>query len=47
MSEVMKGMLIILVVLYVISPVDAMPLTPVDDFLVALFGIAASKRISD
>lgn len=45
MDGVMKGMLIVLVILYVISPVDFVP-GPVDDILVVLLGIAAQKRIA-
>ena len=44
MDGVMKGMLIILVILYVISPLDVMP-GPVDDIIVMLLGLAAQKRI--
>jgi uncharacterized membrane protein YkvA (DUF1232 family) len=44
MDGVMKGMLIILVILYIISPLDAMP-GPVDDVIVILLGMAAQKRI--
>lgn len=44
MDGVGKGMLIVLVILYVISPIDLMP-GPIDDLLVILLGIAAQKRI--
>ena len=43
MSDVAKGMLLVLVVLYVLSPIDVCP-GPVDDFLVILFGLAANKK---
>lgn len=45
MDGVLKGMLIVLVILYVISPADLAP-GPVDDILVVLLGIAAQKRIA-
>lgn len=45
MDGVMKGMLIVLVILYVVSPVDFAP-GPIDDILVVLLGIAAQKRIA-
>lgn len=45
MDSVMKGMLIVLVILYVVSPVDFVS-GPVDDILVVLLGIAAQKRIA-
>ena len=38
-------MLIVLVILYVLSPVDLMPLNCVDDLIVVLLGYAAQKRI--
>jgi uncharacterized membrane protein YkvA (DUF1232 family) len=44
MSDVGKGMLLVLVILYVLSPVDACP-GPVDDIIVLLIGLAAQKRI--
>jgi len=43
----MKQLIIIVVVLiYVISPIDAMP-GPLDDVIVALLGIAANKKLSN
>lgn len=43
MNDVMKGMLIILILLYIISPVDLCP-GPVDDIIVLLLGVSASKK---
>ena len=43
MNDTMKGMLIVLVVLYVISPIDLCP-GPVDDLIVVLLGMAANKK---
>ena len=40
----MRGMLIVLVILYFISPLDAVP-GPVDDVIVVLLGFAAQKRL--
>ena len=45
MNGVMKGMLIMLVIIYVISPVDFVP-GLVDDIIVVLLGLAAQKRIA-
>lgn len=42
MNDVMKGMMIILMILYVISPIDACP-GPIDDFIVILLCMAAKK----
>ena len=46
MNGVFKGMLIMLMIMYVISPVDAMPGAPVDDIIVILLGLAGQKRLS-
>lgn len=43
MNDVMKGMFIILILLYIISPVDLCP-GPVDDIIVLLLGFSASKK---
>ena len=43
MENTMKGMLVILMILYVISPIDACP-GPVDDVIVCLLAMAASKK---
>lgn len=42
MNDVAKGMIIILMILYVLSPIDACP-GPIDDLIVILIGIAATK----
>ncbi len=44
MDGVKKGMLMILVILYIISPIDVCSGSPVDDIIVLLLGIAASKK---
>jgi len=43
MNGVAKGMLIVLVILYVVSPIDFAP-GPIDDIIVILLGMAAQKR---
>lgn len=43
MDGIVKGMLMILVVLYVISPLDFVP-GPIDDLLLILFTLASQKR---
>ena len=45
MNGMTKGMLIVLVILYVLSPLDFCP-GPVDDIIVILLGLAAQKRIN-
>ena len=42
MSGIAKGMMFILVLLYVVSPVDLCP-GPIDDLIVLLISAAASK----
>ncbi len=44
MNNVMKGMILVLVILYIVSPLDVCP-GPLDDFIVLLIGIAAQKGI--
>lgn len=46
MSGVAKGMLIVVMVLYIVSPIDLCP-GPVDDIIVLLVGLAAQKGISE
>ena len=42
MSGVMKGMFLVLMILYIVSPLDACP-GPVDDIIVLLICMAATK----
>lgn len=42
MNGVMKGMILVLMILYIVSPVDACP-GPIDDIIVLLIGLAATK----
>ena len=44
MEKLLKASLIALIILYVVSPLDACQ-GPIDDFLVVLLGLAARKRI--
>ena len=46
MNDFMKGLVMMAVLLYIVSPVAAMP-GPFDDILVLLLGIAARKRLAD
>ena len=43
MDGVMKGMLLVLMILYLISPLDACP-GPIDDILVLMIGMAAQRK---
>ena len=44
MNGAMKGIIILVVIIYILSPVDIAP-GPIDDLIVLLLGIAASKNI--
>ena len=43
MNNLSKGMIIALMILYIVSPIDACP-GPIDDIIVLLMGIAAAKN---
>ena len=45
MNDFMKTLILVVVLLYIVSPIDAAP-GPIDDVLVALFGMAAQKRLT-
>ena len=45
MRELFKGMLIVLVIFYIVSPIDLAP-GPVDDIIVGLIGLAQVKRLA-
>ena len=42
LDGVMKGMILVLMVLYIVSPIDACP-GPIDDIIVLVIGLAATK----
>ncbi len=44
MNDIAKGMLIVLVILYIVSPLDVCP-GPVDDIIVMLLGFAANNHM--
>ncbi len=44
MSDIAKGMILVLMILYIVSPVDACP-GPIDDLIVLFIGMAARKGI--
>jgi len=45
MDGVLKGIILVAMILYIVSPMDVSP-GPIDDIVVLLIGIAASKGIS-
>lgn len=46
MNSIAKGMLLVFVVIYIISPVDLCP-GPIDDLIVLIISMAAQKRIGN
>ena len=44
-SDFLKTLVLVVVILYIVSPLDACP-GPIDDIIVAILGIAARKRLS-
>jgi len=46
MKDVMKGMVLMSVLMYWLSPVDAAP-GPIDDIIVLLLGLASRKQLAD
>lgn len=44
-SSFLKTLVLVVVILYIVSPIDACP-GPIDDIIVAVLGIAARKRLS-
>lgn len=43
-NSVLKGMILVVVILYIVSPIDACP-GPIDDIIVLLLGLAARKGV--
>lgn len=43
MNGISKGMIVVLMILYIASPIDACP-GPIDDIIVLLMGIATTKN---
>ena len=47
MSGLLRAMLIALVIMYIVSPVDIVSGSPLDDIIVLLLGIAAQKKFAE
>ena len=45
MNDVVKGMILVLMVIYIVSPIDACS-GPIDDLIVLFIGLAARKGLS-
>lgn len=46
MNGVVKGMMLVLMFLYIVSPIDLCP-GPIDDLIILMAGVAAQKNITD
>ena len=46
MNDLMKGLVIMAVLMYILSPIDVAP-GPIDDIVVLLLGLASRKRLAD
>ncbi len=44
MNDVMKGLVIMAILMYIVSPIDAVP-GPIDDIIIILIGLASRKQI--
>ena len=45
MSDFGKGMILVLIILYIVSPIDACP-GPLDDLVILIIGLAARKGMN-
>ena len=45
MSDFGKGMILVLMILYIVSPIDACP-GPIDDLIVLIIGLAARRGMN-
>lgn len=45
MNDFFKGMILLGIILYAISPIDVCP-GPIDDVIVVLMGLAARKKLT-
>ena len=45
MNSAMKGMLLVLMIMYIVSPIDLCP-GPIDDFIILLIGLAGQKSLT-
>ncbi len=43
MNDLMKGLVIMAILMYIVSPIDLAP-GPIDDIIVLLLGLAASRK---
>lgn len=46
MNNFMKGLVVMAVLMYIVSPIDACP-GPIDDIIVLILGLASRKKLAD
>lgn len=46
MNDLMKGLVIMAILMYIVSPIDLAP-GPIDDIIVLLLGLASRKQLED
>lgn len=46
MNDLMKGLVIMAILMYIVSPIDAAA-GPIDDIIVLLLGLASRKQLVD
>lgn len=46
MNDLMKGLVIMAILMYIVSPIDTAP-GPIDDIIVLLLGLASRKQLVD
>ncbi|MDE6435164.1 MAG: hypothetical protein K2L07_13150 [Lachnospiraceae bacterium] len=46
MSNILKGIILVVMIIYIVSPIDACP-GPIDDLIVLFIGMAARKGIKE
>ena len=46
MNDLMKGLVIMAILMYIVSPIDLAP-GPIDDIIVLLLGLASRKQLTD
>ena len=46
MNDLMKGLVIMAILMYIVSPIDLAP-GPIDDIIALLLGLASRKQLAD
>ena len=46
MNDLMKGLVIMAILIYIVSPIDVAP-GPIDDIIILLLSLASRKQLAD